>query len=72
MQISTTAGPAAPIARAREQLSEPARPEPLLGALAAAGLAAVTALMLAASVILGPFWIVNSPPDAADIGQPPY
>ncbi len=46
----------APISEARLRLGEPRRPEPVLGTLGASALLALSALVLAAAVILGPFW----------------
>ena len=54
------------IERARELLGPPQVRDPAMGALAAALLAAVSALLMAGAVIMGPgFEIDSSPPGAA-------
>ncbi len=54
-----------PLAEARRRLAPPPRPDATLRLLGAAALLAISALLLAGSVILGPFWQTNDSPAAA-------
>ncbi len=54
-----------PLAEARRRLAAPQRPDGSLRLLGAAALLALSALLLAGSVILGPFWETKDPPAVA-------
>ena len=57
-----------PLAEARRRLAEPSRPDASLRLLAASALLAISAILLAGSMILGPFWETRATPDAAMAG----